>query len=642
MRAPSICLFSLVVSATAVLSACGSGSGMQSPPPAPVFTSTPGTAASQGVLYSYQVAATDPAGGTVSFTLTSAPASATLSGNALSWTPAATQSRVSNRFTVTATTTSGGSGTQSWSVTPTGTITVSVMNTNWTSTGPQTSPDGFPLGSAIVPNGDGSFTVIPGSFTAPGIFSIPTVPAGYYWLASGINLTGLFDAIWTSSSRVDLGRDIPGPPTALTTKQSTTFNFNIAGLAPTSTSSLVDVSTDFPPILAPGFLLSPAPEATTASGTTTVDGIVDWSKVDTVFLTQYEPASLGSLNLLELGSALTLSNPAFVDGGTNAITETLQSSPQASLSVSVPGSQWVALSSNVGPSAAAASGSWLSISAEPFVIGVNQSPDPFALNLPLVTVPPFEIGPPQLFPDFCLNGPADPLGIPSTQPPILTDENFGVLSYSDPFPPSWTRAVAFCQSVAVLIPVVGSLETFFPFELPYGVAVPPSSSPSLAPLAEPVQNPTLNGASLFTESTINTTLVTLTWSAPQGATPYGYRITAFTQTPLAGGVEYASAGEFATAKTSVTLPPLSAGQAYVFIITTAVDAAANMETSPWRSALPTGFANVISAPVTISSGASMPTIHGDAKLFAELSRRRGKAFTPGFASRPAPRLGGIQ
>lgn len=642
MRAPCLCLLSLVASAAAVLSACGSGSGMQSPPPAPVFTSTPVTAASQGVPYSYQVTATDPAGGTVAFALTSAPAGAALSGDMVGWTPAAAQSRVSNSFTITATTTSGGTGIQSWNVTPTGTITVSAMNTNWTSTGPQTFPGGFPLGSAIVPNGDGSFTVIPGSFTAPGIFSIPTVPAGYYWLATGINLTGLYDAFWTSSSSVDLGRDVPGPPTAVTTKQSTTFDFSIAGLSPTSVSSLVDVSTDFPPILAPGFLLTPAPEATTVSGTTTVDSELDWSKVDTVFLTQYEPAALGSMNFLELGPALTLSNPAFVDGGTNAIAETLQPSPQASLNVSVPGSQWAPLFNNVGPSAAAVSGSWLSISAEPFVVGLNQSPDPFALNLALVTVPPFDIGPPQLFPDFCLNGSADPLGLPASQPPILTDEDFGALQYGDPFPPSWTRAVAFCQVALVPIPVVGSPGISLPFPLPYGVAVPPSSSPSLAPLAEPVVNPTINGASLFTESTINTTAVTLNWSAPQGTAPFGYRIAAFTQTPIPNGVEYASAGEFGTAKTSVTLPPLTAGQTYVFIITTAVDAAANMETSPWRSALPTGFANVISAPMTISSSAARPAIHGDAKLFNELSRRRGKPFTPAFAPRPAPHLGGIQ
>jgi hypothetical protein len=601
-------------------------------PPAPVFTSTPGTAASEGVLYSYPVTATDPAGGTVTFMLASAPTGATLNGSTLSWTPAAAQSRISNGFSVTATTSSGGTARQSWTVAPTGTVTVNMINTNWTPTGPQNSFGGFPVLAAIVPNPDGSETVLDAILTGQGVFSIPTVPGGYYWLVTGIDVQHIIDAFWTSSSTVDLGRDIPGPVIPVTTEQSTTFNFNIAGLDPTSNSSTVAVFTDFAPNVAPGFSLIPAPESTTASWSTIADTIVDWSQVDTVVLTQYEPASLGLLNSQTLGPALTISNPGFIDGGVNNITKTLQSSPPASLNVSVPGSQWALLFNTVGPATPMPVGSWLSASAEPFISGRNQSPNPFALNFPLVTAPQPIFGS-QLLPDFCLNGSTDPLGIPGPEPAILTDENFGTLNYGDPFPSSWTRAVAFCPVVFIPIPVAGSPGTSFPFPFIYGVAVPSSSSPSLAPLAQPVRNPTVNGINLFTENTINTTVVTLSWSAPQGATPFGYRINVFLQTPLQSGVSLSGVGAFGTAKTSATLPPLTAGKSYVFTITTLVDGAANMETTPWRSALPTGYANVVSAPVTINSGAMTPAIHGDAELFAKLSQRKGKTVT--FPSHPA-------
>ena len=526
---------------------------------------------------------------------------------------------------------------------PTGTITVNVVNTNWTSSGPETVDGSFPTGAALVPNPDGSLTVISGTFTQPGVFSIPTVPAGYYWLIEGLNLADVFDAFWTSSSTVDLGRDVPGPLSPATTKQNTTFNFNLAGLAPTSTASLVAISTDFTSAFQPGFTLSPAPEATTVSGTTTVDSIVDWSQVDTVFLAQYEPASITSqnnvvLNNFVLGPELTYSNPGFIDGGTNTITQTLQPSPSASLNLSVPGTQWAPLFNKVGPATALPVGSWLSVSAEPFVVGRNQTPSPFALNLPMVTAPPEPFGQPQLLPDFCLGGSSQFFGVLTPQPAIMTDANFGALDYGDPFPSSWTRAVAFCQQVAVEMPVVGSPGTSFPFLLGYGVAVPPSSSPVLSPLAEPVQNPTINGASLFTQSTLNTTVLTLSWTAPQGEAPYGYNVTALTQTAVQNGVEYSLAGQFGTAQTSATLPPLTAGQTYVFVIATEVDAAANMETSPRRSALPTGFANVVSAPITISSGAVTPAIQGNAKVFAELFRRRGKAFITSTNLQPAPNL----
>jgi len=599
-------------------------------PPAPVFTSAPGVAASQGVLYSYQVTATDPAGGTVTFSLTTSPAGATLVGGLLSWTPAAAQSRVANSFRVTATTSSGGAATQSWTVTPTGTITVDVINTFWTSTGPQMVPGGCSVCVAVVPNADGSYTVISGTSTAPGVVTIPNVPAGYYWLATARNLTSAISAaLWTSSSTVDLGRDISGSLIAGTTAQNTTFDFNIGGLDPTSSPSVVAVST-------PNFAVRPAADATAVSGTTTIGGTADWSKVDTVFLTQDDPVSLESLNFLALGPALTLTNPGYVNGATNTVSETLQPSPQTSVDLSVPGSQWASLlNGNLGPSAAQIQGSWLSVIAEPFITGRNESPDTLAPNVALVTdpLPTFGLlGSPL---DFCLDGAL--LGLPPIgESAILTDQDFGALDYGDPFPSSWTRAVEFCQVASVSLPITGSSITSFLFPLSFGVAVPPSSSPSLAPLAEPVQNPTVNGASLFAASTVNTTAIALSWSAPAGAAPAGYRILLYTVTVMPNSVGIGSAGTFGTAQTTVTLPPLTPGETYVFVITTVADAAANLETSPYRSALPTGSASVISAPVTISSGAMAPAVHGDAKAFAELFRQKGKPFAARFASGPGP------
>ena len=619
-------LFSLLgLCSAVVLNACGGGGSMHVAPLAPVFTSTPPSAAAQDTPYSYSIAATDPSGGTVTFSLTTAPTGAALSGSSLAWTPPASQSRTSNSFAVRATTSEGGTATQSWTVSPTGTVTASMIETFWTPAGPQPFPDTIPIGAAFVPNADGSLTVIQGSFASPGIFSIPTVPAGYYWLVTGVNLTNLYDAIWTSSSTVDLGRDLPGSPLPVTSPQSTIFNFNLNGLDATASPSLVSVSTGNSP-LDPNFSLDPPAEATTEAASVAVAGPVDWSKIENAFLMQYEPVSLGTLNSLVLGPALTVPDPGFTEGGTNTVSETLAASPQASLNVSVPGSQWAPLFDNVGPSAATVWGSWLSISAEPFVTGRNQSPNPFVSDLSLVAPTPVATlggGPITLPPDFCLGGAVIPDAISINQPGILTDQTFGTLDYGDPFPSTWTRAVEFCQMAGVPIPVVGTAGTF-PFLLSYGVAVASSSSPSLAPLAEPVLNPTINGANLFAQSTIATTSVTLSWSTPQGTTPFGYRIAEFIQSPIPHGVQYAGAGEFATAKTSVTLPPLTAGNTYVFVITTAVDGVANMETSPNRSALPTAFANVISAPITVSSGAQKTLIRGDAKAFAELTRRRMK------------------
>jgi Fibronectin type III domain len=625
MRAPGSALLYLVLFGLWAFSGCGGVSGMQ-PPPAPIFSSTPGVDASQGVLYSYQLAATDSSGGTVTFSLAVAPAGAMLSGDTLSWTPTAAQSRVANSFSVTATSTSGGVATQSWAVTPTGTITINLTSTLWTSTGPQAIHGVCNACAAVVPNEDGSYTVISGSNTAPGTVTIPNVPGGYYWLASGLNLTTVFDAFWTSSSTIDLGRDFADSPTPATTEQTTAFDFNIEGLDPTPTPSVVSISM-------PSVALSPAANATTVSGTASFTSNQDWSKVDTVFLTQYEPASLAPLNFLTLGPALTLTPPGYVNGATNTVTETLQPSPETSVNVSVPGSQWASMfSGNIAPSSAQVQGSSLSVTAEPFVTGRNESPDLVGPNVPLVTDPQLSLDSLQFPRDLCLGGSAFVLGVPALgEPAIVTDQDFGTLSYGDPFPSSWTRAVAFCEYATVPFPIPGSSIDLFLFELTSGVAVAPSSSPSLAPLAEPVQNPTVNGASLFTASTVNTTAITLSWSAPEGMAPAGYRVSLFTETATANTLTIVGAGSFFTAKDTVTVLPLTAGQTYIFTITTIVDAAANMETSPYRSALPTGFASVISAPVTISSGAMTPAVHGDAELLSKLFQQKGKPLQIGVA-----------
>ncbi len=631
-------LLLLAICAAIILSACGGGNHSSTTPSNPVFTSTPGAAASQGVAYSYQLSANDPSGGTLTFALTAAPAGATLTGSTVNWTPTPAQSRVSNSFTVTASAASGGTATQSWSVTPTGTVTVTTASTYWTAAGQESYSSEFPQGvAAAFPDSDGSLTIIANSYLGGGIFNIPSVPGGYYWLIADLRGESFEHAYWTSSSSIDLGADIPGLPWVGAIQQNTTFNFNIAGLDPTSTASIVSASTDIGS--AQSFGLDPAAEATTVSGTFAPTDDTDWSKADTLFLGQYEPVSLGSLNLLALGPSMTLSTPGFVDSATNTVSETLQPSLQASVNVTVPGSQWAQMFSTIGPSSAQGAGSWLSVTAEPFITGHNQSPtrssnilnDP--VNVPLVVsgVTSSSSGTSPLSPDDCLNGSSSvlgPFGIFSPNPAILTDEDLGTLNYGDPYPEPWTRAIAFCQTATVTLPGNG-----LPYRLPFGLAVPPSSSPSLAPLALPVVNPTINGNSLFTSNTLDTTVVTLSWSAPQGTAPYGYLVSGWSEQSVERGIFFTYVGQFGTAKTSVTLPPLVANETYVFFITTLVDAAANMETSPLRSALPTGFANVVSAPITISSSATPPVIHGDAELFKKLMSRRLKMTSPPFLAK---------
>lgn len=609
-----------VVSLSFVLASCGSSnSGNHVTAQPPVFTSTPPAAAAQGSAYSYQVAATDPSGGTVSYALTTGPTGASMTGSSVAWTPTAAQSRASNSFTVKATTSEGASATQSWNVSPTGTVTVNDVFTYWTPSGQEQFPAPTIASlevSAVVPQSDGSLLVLKGSTTSPGVISIPGVPAGNYWLTfSYINqlIPTISASYWTNTSTFDAGRDVAGsPPTLLSSASVTNFDFTLSGLASLPSPTEVLFNTDIQ-VLSPA-LIDPS-NSTSLSVMLGYDTNIDWSKVSQGFLLQYEPNSLGSLQTLVLGPSASL-NLSLTNGATNSITQALQSTSPASLGVTVQGTQWAPLFTGASPAAATTNYSGFSLVTEPYVTGASAVLSASDINL-VGTAPPLHLLLP--FGD-CDSG--FPILSLATQPGILDDENLGALQYSDPFDPSWTRRETFCEQAMIPVPLSGTSQTAS-FALTNGVSAAPSGSP-IVPIVSPVQNPAIGSGSLFTATTLNTTMPSLTWSAPTLGSPYGYRVTAYVQTTLNNNPAYQIAGYFYTSQTSLTLPPLSGGNVYVFSITALVDGAANVQTSPFRSALPTGYASVVSAPMTISPGATKAAIHGDARVIRRLSQP-GKA-----------------
>jgi hypothetical protein len=593
---------------------CGGG-GSHTPPQNPTFTSTPITTAAQGTAYTYTLAATDPSGGMVSFSLVTAPMGATLSGSTISWTPAAAESRVSNTFTAEATTSSGGSATQSWMVTPAGTVTVNWVDTNWTSVGPIANPYSTGTPAALAPQPDGSLTLLPSTLVSPGVYNIADVPGGDYWLIE-ISVQGIPPiGFWTGNSTFDLGRDTIGVPTGvLGGTQTITFDFNLSGLDPLASPGPVGFLPDSSPI--PDIYLTPEAEATTLTASQAITSGFDWTTVNTAFLIQYEPVTLGILNNLVAGPEMTLTNLALTNGAPNSIAATLAASSQSSIELSIPGSQWASLFENVAPAATTPVSSWLSLAVEPYVTGVNTYVDFIQPNFSLVQ--PSPDGLPQEF----VNCPGQPFFVTQFgDPAMVTDQDFGSLQYGDPFPSEWTRIVNFCQSVSFPFSVGGNT---FPFALNFGESVAPSGS-ALGPIAGPVVNPTINGSSLFTTTNVTTTVETLSWSVPSlGTPPYGYTVFVYQLIPIQSGFGLAEAASLGTSQTSVTLPPLLPGNTYLFFIITEVDGIANMQTSPYRSQLPTGFATVMSNQITISSGAALPKLRGNREAWQRILSGRGR------------------
>ncbi|MDP9051188.1 MAG: hypothetical protein M3O31_10800 [Acidobacteriota bacterium] len=549
---------------------------------APVFASTPGTQAVEGSLYSYQPAVN---GSAVTFSLTNGPIGATLGGNTISWTPTAGQSRLPNSFTVTATESDGGSATQTWTVTPSGTIRISWIDTLWNESGGSTNKpfDWTPVTSfvaALVPQTDGSFTTLSGSIGANGEFDIPNVPAGYYWLR--IAERGTY---WTSSSTFDVGGDyfFPGNNVVATTS-TTHINFSFTSLDPTPTSGLLEFDTfDVP---------TPHDRASTIAGSTTffgafvVNSNIDFSSMKNGFVMQYEPAAFGSTAGYVLGPELTLSYLSLSSGAFNTISGALNPTVPTSLHLSVQSSAWAPLLDRIAPATPTTTGDGFSLAIQPYIAGPNVAS---SSQIPLIwTNSGHALG---LIPGSC-----------SFNTSLTTDID-GTVQYGDPFPAVWRRIFRVCQNASVVVPVPGTSQTQSISLINDQTTVLPTAT--VKPLLSGVRNPKINGADLFTATTVYSTAVTLSWDPPAIGTPFGYNVVIMTPTTLPspnGTVNYLylSSTTLSTAKTSMTIPPnvLAPGRAYLFVITALADAKANMETSPHRSSLPVAHADVLSAPIT--------------------------------------------
>jgi hypothetical protein len=589
-----------------LLTACGRG------PAAPIFTSTAPQAATENATYTYPLAAASTDGTKISYALTTAPTGAALSGDTVTWTPTWKQSRNPNQFTVTATTAAGGSASQSWTVTPNGSIHGTYIDTYWTAQGPVNSPADLSRGSfvAILPKPDGSLQVWPSVGTTQGTFTISDVPAGYYWLSSG-NLM-----YWTNSSTFDFGEDLIGSDS--TSESFGNFAFNLSGLDPWTAS---DNLTLFSPNIRQSTSLTdyccavicsssgctPVSDTPTNGSTTfAIDEQLNFdpSSGNSNYLLQYDAVST-PLTGTVLGPALNLSSYTLDPSTTINVAGALSSSSMSSLDIVFKGSAWAQMYAQQAPGSASETISSVDLSSQPFVTDrAARNPLPITFIDDSGTTAGARA--------------AIPLVSLTLYPPLI-DQDFGAVQYNNPFPATWLTL--FSASGGSCIPVnsggefsLGDLDDYCAM-VSYSTTSLPTSTTAIAPPLSPVQNPVLNGTSLFTVGTTATSTPTLSWNPPTGLTPIGYGVyiiqlpspSAPMGVPLASVVE-----QLFTEQTSLTVPPgiLSPGSTYLFIIEAIADARANLLSSPRRSGYPTAYAQAMSGPVAIGGGSSIPAVSG--------------------------------
>jgi hypothetical protein len=424
-----------------------------------------------------------------------------------------------------------------------------------------------------------------------GVFNIPNVPAGYYWLEISPR-----DIYWTSSSNFDMGHDYAAQKaTVVPTTSTTNISFQLTGLDPTTGSGWIQVLLPVGPMMP--FENTTSPGSSTGTVGAIINGNVDYSGYKNAFMTQYEPAALSPVNGFALGPELSVTNLALTNGAVNTINETLNPPVPASMDLAIKASEWTPLFDHVAPSAPSAMGGVFDASVQPY--GTAQIVNA-AQNINLIWSPSSGNFGPALLPS-CFGASSSFSGLPALPPALATDFDAGTVQYSDPFPTTWLRSfsVLQCAAVSIALPGGNSTQTFI-LTNSQSTALPTAA---LEPLISPVQNPKINGADLFAANTIGGTAVTLSWSAPAIGKPSGYQVQISIPTTLPSGASvYSPVATLSTAKTKITVPLnlLPPNGTCLFVITALVDGQANMETSPHHSALPVASADVVSAPITIN------------------------------------------
>ena len=428
----------------------------------------------------------------------------------------------------------------------------------------------------LVPNASGGFDTLTGQGNSDGTFSIQNVPVGYYWLKFGRTY------LWTNVDNVEwvfdtYGRaDVGYPGTSPTTLAMSATGLNAWQGTDELLWSVPNQGLTYSTFGLTGTLNSPAP-GDTALSSYTLDflnngfPLLDASKGDQAYLTQLTSRVASGQTYRALGKAFYLPPTTMTDGAASTASGGFLDIPQtATLHLAWKRSALAAMTASVNPNATVAQtefGLWVS----PLGTNVGIPSDAF-----------------QLF------------TYDSGDVNATSDLDLGDLAYGNPFPSSWTPLAEtyFVWSVSYLAPGASTPVDLLRSAYTATTVMPTAAAP-ITPLLSPVQNPRINGKSLFQNQLNVGTSPALAWDAPASGAPTGYVVGIYPLLNSSGATRFGPRYTFRTAARTFTVPPgiLTSGTAYVITISAVKNPGYSYASNPFQSAFPYGTSPIASAIV---------------------------------------------
>ena len=426
---------------------------------------------------------------------------------------------------------------------------------------PQTPvPYGFSSVNAVLPDGT---TVIPGAYDpVTGTYAIPNVPAGFYWLHAGSNYIG------TTLGTVDLNWNAPGRPGVAYPTLNTPAVFDTAGMVPWNSNDTL-LFYDFNS----GLYCNPDQAASSgypATGDTTLNSLtMNWLGFPLLDTTQGDaPRLMQTVDSIltgseHLGTQAKLYLPAPVtlaDGASYTYGGTFADIPQdATVYLNYSRSQFTALRPQYNPNGTFGWGPFIEVDFQPGAAAYG---------------------------DISTTNWMDGLYVQNSNPTITADINLG--SQPAPSAPAGYDPIYYAgENYFMHYQVPG---TSYSWKFKVHAARPYSLTPSdathpIAPNLGPVRNPTINGASLFSNQTGVGTTPTIAWTAPSLGKPQGYVISIY---QLFAEGSYTTGGRIAKlfldgSRTSALLPAgiLTSGNYYFIMIAAYADSTYNPLAAPF-------------------------------------------------------------
>jgi hypothetical protein len=569
-----------VVAASSVDPSKTASAAVKATAPAPAFSSTAPTAAAEGTVYNYPPTATDPVNTAITFSLVSGPVGAAIKDNILTWTPTHEQSRTSNAFEIAATTAAGGTAGQKFTVTPSGIIRGTAVDTYITATGSVTAPEN--LSAAYIgisfPNGNG-WTTVQGAGNPDGTFTVAGVPSGNYWLAVASG------GYWTSASDIDLGQDFLGRNDGVLASNGTSLALNFVGLDTWKPDDTLDI---YNPNLSQDFDWSD----NINPGDTMFGSVWNWTgplsnaaKGDAWYVTQKHRVELGSISWRAAATTTPGISITQSDGTATALGGDLAPATQIPVHMAVQGSQFAAAASSLGPDA----------SVHSTTIGVYSQPFSSAKGA---------------------IGQIEDILETEDQTPLTVDVDFGDISVGNPFPATWSTFADATYEIAVPYTATGATGSVdAAAELYVSSTQLPTKDTPLTPAVTPVLNIKLNGTAFTNRQSVSTLTPTLAWDVPTTGTPTGYRMTVNRLSITGSGSAYQPVLDLFTNDRTIVIPDgvLTAGNEYFFIIRAYLVPSVDFTTAPYHAAFPWSHADMLT-PVVSTVGAAPSATSGPAAL----------------------------